>query len=458
MKPTRRLLEIAAELLLLGILIVMVVVLFSVFRNGEQVPVSVSQATSQQQGYPPPSATLPAPATATIPPYPPPATTPAPTLQATSTAQPTSTQKPGPTATGFPLPTPPNNPSGVIRYTTVSGEAPNLIYSHFALRINADTQPQLTVEPEPIPLPELGFSPYQVSLSPNERYLIAMLPVEPGGQPYVVDQTTGQVTTPLSDFAPGQFQGWHPDNRRFLFVVDGGGPWLVDAETLEVNQLVFDGTNHGAAISPDGLTVAYIGTGSSTTSGIHALWLVSSAGGDAAFQFNVGSVAQLYPRAWSPNGLWIVYYGSCSESNQIGPLCLFNSLTGERMTLNIPSFGGAGPAWSPNNQYLAATGYVRGERLCEGDQLSPLEQESCQFDDGHIIYVADIFTNKASQLTSGIAPIWSPDGSMLAFISKRRGAPEIWLIRADGTDLQQLTIDGQYKDPFTLTWSAEVEQ
>lgn len=457
MKQTGRVLKTLAELTLVGALILAVLVLFSIFSNREQAFNPTLQATNEQQGYPPPSVS-PVPVTVTSPPYPPPATTPAPTLQATSTVQPTSTQQPGPTATGFPLPTPPSNPSGVIQYTTISGEAPNFTYSHFALTISADAQPKLTAEPEPIPLPDLGFSPYQVSLSPNGHYLVALLPVEPGGQPYVVDQSTGEVKTPLSEFAPGQFQGWHPDSRHFLFVVDGGGPWLVDAETSEVIQLVLDGSTHGAAISPDGLTVAYIGSNPSTSGGIHALWFVSSAGGDAELQFDVGSVAQLYAGAWSPDGAWITYYGSCSESSQTGPLCLFNPLTGERKVLSIPSFGGARPTWSPNSQYIAATGFVRGERLCEGTELSPLEQEACQFDDGHIIYIADTLKNEASQLTSGIAPVWSPDGSMLTFISKRSGAPEIWIIRADGTELQQLTTDGQYKDPFTLTWSAEVGQ
>lgn len=457
MKQVVRVLKTLAELTLVGALILAVLFLFSVLSGREQASSSTPQATNQQ-GYPPPASASPVLVTVTIPPYPPPPTTPAPTPQPTPTTQPTPTQRPEPTATGFPLPTPPSNPSGVIRYTTISGEAPNFTYAHFALTINADAQLKLTAEPEPIPLPDLGFSPFQISLSPDGHYMVAMLPVEPGGQPYVIDQNTGEVKTPLSEFAPGQFQGWHPDSRHFLFVVDGGGPWLVDAETSAVNQLVFDGTNHGAAISPDGLTVAYIGSSPSTTGGIHALWLVSSTDGDAELHINVGSVAQLYPGAWSPNGLWIVYYGNCSESSQPSPLCLFNSSTSERVTLSIPSFGGTAPAWSPNSQHIAATGYARGERLCEGEQLSLLEQEACQFDDGHIIYVADTIKNEVSQLTSGIAPIWSPDGSMLAFISKRSGAPEIWLIRADGTDLQQLTTDGQYKDPFTPTWSAEVGQ
>jgi TolB protein len=41
-------------------------------------------------------------------------------------------------------------------------------------------------------------------------------------------------------------------------------------------------------------------------------------------------------------------------------------------------------------------------------------------------------------------PVWSPDGSLIAFVSMRSGAPELWLINADGTGLRQLTNDGQF--------------
>jgi Tol biopolymer transport system component len=286
-----------------------------------------------------------------------------------------------------------------------------------------------------------------------------MLPVEPGGQPYVIDQSTGEVRNPLSEFAPGRFQGWHPDSRHFLFVVDGGGPWLVNAGTSEIIQLALDSVTQGAVISPDGLTVAYIGNNPSATDGVsYALWFVSSAGSDSRLQFDAGPQAYLYLGAWSPDGNGIVYVGNCSELGKTNPLCLFNPSTGQRWALNIPSFAGINTAWSPNSQYVAVTGFVRGEQRCEGGELSPLEQEACQFDDGHIIYIDNTLTNESLQLASGIAPVWSPDGSILAFISKRSGTPEVWTIRIDGTNLKQLTTDRQDKSPYSLTWSAEVGQ
>lgn len=45
-------------------------------------------------------------------------------------------------------------------------------------------------------------------------------------------------------------------------------------------------------------------------------------------------------------------------------------------------------------------------------------------------------------LRNGYAPAWSPDGSRLAFVSRRSGDEEIYVARADGSRPQRLTDDG----------------
>ena len=42
-------------------------------------------------------------------------------------------------------------------------------------------------------------------------------------------------------------------------------------------------------------------------------------------------------------------------------------------------------------------------------------------------------------------PVYSPDGTRVAFESDRSGSSEIWLARSDGTQLVQLTSDGVVK-------------
>ena len=59
------------------------------------------------------------------------------------------------------------------------------------------------------------------------------------------------------------------------------------------------------------------------------------------------------------------------------------------------------------------------------------------------IYVANIDGSGLQRLTSAPymdeQPAWSPDGSRIVFRSTRRGEPDIWVMRADGSDQVNLT-------------------
>ena len=53
--------------------------------------------------------------------------------------------------------------------------------------------------------------------------------------------------------------------------------------------------------------------------------------------------------------------------------------------------------------------------------------------------------------------IWSPDSKKLAFFSDRSGTYECWTINADGTDLKQITFDGEPYGGFCF-WSPDGKQ
>jgi Tol biopolymer transport system component len=59
-------------------------------------------------------------------------------------------------------------------------------------------------------------------------------------------------------------------------------------------------------------------------------------------------------------------------------------------------------------------------------------------------------------LRNGYAPAWSPDGSRLAFVSRRSGDEELWVARADGSEPRRLT-----RSPgpdLTPAWSPDGKQ
>jgi TolB protein len=86
------------------------------------------------------------------------------------------------------------------------------------------------------------------------------------------------------------------------------------------------------------------------------------------------------------------------------------------------------PAWNPNGQHIAfawTKGYAPGNWN---------------------LFIMDASSRETVQLTHGEGrnenPSWAPDGRHLAFSSNRSGKTQIYTMLADGTELQQLTSQG----------------
>jgi TolB protein len=91
------------------------------------------------------------------------------------------------------------------------------------------------------------------------------------------------------------------------------------------------------------------------------------------------------------------------------------------------------PGWHPDGQHIAfawTRGYAPGNWN---------------------IFVMDVGTRSYVQLTYGAGrnenPGWAPDGRHIVFSSNRSGSEQIWTMLADGTQLQQLTTQGQNTMP-----------
>jgi len=72
------------------------------------------------------------------------------------------------------------------------------------------------------------------------------------------------------------------------------------------------------------------------------------------------------------------------------------------------------------------------------------------------VWVVDLDRSLATRVTSGeglnTAPVWSPDGSQLAFESSRSGREEVWIVPAGGGEARLLpTTDDQFKNPMSWT-------
>ena len=219
-----------------------------------------------------------------------------------------------------------------------------------------------------------------------------------------------------SDLAPA----WSPDRRRIAFQSNRDGNWeiyVMNADGGNVRRLTDDDAEDGEpGWSPNGKRIVFVRDGH--------LYALSADGRNEDRLLNDGE----WP-AWSPNGRELASdvafgdhdYGVVVEApghgiGAIGPV-------DDRR-----------PAWSPDGRLLAF---------------------ECRLGDHWHVCVRDRNGRGLRFLTphgsDAFAPAWSPDGTRIAFISDRDGADQLFVMRADGTQVLRLTSGPAEKD--TPTWA-----
>lgn len=421
--------------------------------------------------------------TATVPaPWPSP--TPRPILPTVTPQAPASQ----PTST---LPRPDRPKASLIQYSTIltttiipNSDGSYSHYAHYQIPLDERQQPSGPTQRLSLPV-QLNDRVVEVWPSPTGTYWVLMREGYRGYIPYVWNPRSGALLQVLPNRSSdgGQFYGWFPDGRHFLFWELERAIWVVDAETLQMTQVRGDlEQTKGAALSPDGSTVAYMAPNANYPT--HYLWLVNTTGADNRPLLDAGGEVNRQGPAWSPEGGRIVYSGLCdpfptgtplpkSEIAKLaggggggagwqtipnGPLCVVDVRTGVKQPLALP-YSEYAYVWSPDGRYLAATG-ISGRRPLNAPVCGIRINNNGSYDnpcwyEWRSIFIADMGTGQIEELTPGLAPVWSPDGAALAFLSNRSGAPEVWTFDLATRVARQLTHDGGAKNPRTgLQWLA----
>ena len=177
---------------------------------------------------------------------------------------------------------------------------------------------------------------------------------------------------------------------------------------------------------------------------------------------------RLYDPAWSPNGSRIVLTVGLSDGTYLATM---NTSTGD-VSLIGGGKKGHHPSYDPTGQRII---YVSSDTKsilqinADGSGQKTLVSSTQTFGspafspdgkkitysryaantvNGHTVYSPDIFvTNLADGTTKRIVaniaqdtdPIWSPDGTRIAFASSRTGKPQIYTVSASGGGLTQIT-------------------
>ncbi|HOC44657.1 MAG TPA: hypothetical protein PKJ99_16705 [Thermoanaerobaculales bacterium] len=216
---------------------------------------------------------------------------------------------------------------------------------------------------------------------------------------------------------------WAPDGAKLVFTSYlRGAPALFELIPQEGylrplwNQ---GGVNSSASFSPDGSQVAF----ASSVDGNTDIYAISTQGGSPR-RLTTARGIDTQP-AWAPNGRQIAFTSTRAGSPQI---FLMDS---DGSNVRQLSFGGQfhdEATWAPDGTRIACT-----TREARTFQLATIDT-----------------VTSARQVLAGPgnneSPVFSPDGSMIAFSSDRTGRPQIFVTDADGVP-HQLTSEGRNHSP-----------
>jgi dipeptidyl aminopeptidase/acylaminoacyl peptidase len=244
-------------------------------------------------------------------------------------------------------------------------------------------------------------------------------------------------------------------------------------------------------ISPDGAWVAYTvtrqlrpiehrdsaegdseaGAGSSDKED-QDIWLVRWNGRETLQLTN--STFGEHSARWSPDGKYIAFLSDRAGEKSGDQIWLLNRAGGEARQLSHFDGGISSFAWSPDGARIVFSAEVIPPAQEESDTPKPIVIDRLQFksDDGGYLrgerthlFLLDVESGETTQLTDGafdeLQPTWSPDGSRVAFLSKRGEEPDahanwdLYLVdaRPDSTPVQLTTNPGTDGDPME-DWSS----
>jgi len=285
----------------------------------------------------------------------------------------------------------------------------------------------------------------------GKRVAVAWVYGEGGYYISILDVNNGRLT-PLSSeegkVEQAVFLDWSPKGNAILVLGFDTNPnlrdgaWLVDIDTYQYNAVDIKQTTDpqritSASFSPDGKAIVYARTDCFQCGS--EVWRVALDRSDQQLLFQVPEL-RVEDVRWSPDGRHIAFtqWRESTEASAfaVGELRVMVAGGDERRMISpvLTGYSGVAPIWSPDGKQIA---FVMNDGTKLGKRLDELRSN---------VYVADVSSGDVRQLTrysrvQVLAPIWSPDGSMLAFIGNPDGVPgqlELWAMNTDGRAVHRI--------------------
>ncbi len=243
--------------------------------------------------------------------------------------------------------------------------------------------------------------------------------------------------TNQTNLTHGLYPAWSPDGSKIAFAGETD-IYVINADGSNPRQLTFidpgDLQAEQPTWSPDGKKIAFVmSAGIGFGAGLQVMNADGSDLRDLSINFYNGGKP-----AWSPDGTRIAIVATSNISSQAMNCVFVMNADGSGMTcVDDRPAGGSHVAWSPDGSKLLYSRRLDASDLFRGPAN---------------LYLVNSAGGIPTQLTGGAyrdtAPVWSPDGSLIAFDSDRNhpscpfGVPcgEIFLMNADGSNQRPIAI------------------
>ncbi len=314
--------------------------------------------------------------------------------------------------------------------------------------VTAAQMPQpATATAMPAPTPEL-----------DARFVFQ---VATGGDIYTVNADGSNLTRLTTGMDPS----WSPDGSQITFVrwTTPWGIYIINAGGSNESLLFSSNVARAPVWSPDGSQIAFHFETEGWTAPVKAdipglgYKVIRPPQLQTEWHLGVVDVADGYLRqphndrfsfspSWSPDGEWIVYDGGDDgelPTNHHG-LCM-TTVEGPNNSVLTENANDHFPVWSPDGTRIAFMHWQH---------------------DHWEIYIMNADGSGRWALTSSsayveprpnnVAPAWSPDGEQIVFLSDRDGKWESYVMNADGSDQRQIL--GNVTDQLDIQYNGSYER